>query len=259
MNILLVGDIFSKLGRKAFKEALTELRNEYTINFIVANGENISHGRGMNEAHYKWLLENGVNVITMGNHTYQNGQIFNYIDDAQNLVRPANFNDEAKGRGYTVVKYNNIKICVLQVIGTVFMAPNNKNPFITAQELIDNVEADIYICDFHGEATSEKIAFGYAFDGKINIIFGTHTHVQTNDARILSKGSAYISDLGMCGSFDGVIGIKKEIIVARNFNPTDQTPFEPLDTGKYQFSGMLVDIDERTKVIRSVKPLHIVK
>lgn len=259
MNILIVGDVYSKLGRKVFEECVKEIKSKAKINFLIVNGENTSHGKGLNEGHYKWYLEQGVNVITMGNHTYQNGQIFNFIDDANNIVRPANFADNAKGKGYVTVNYNGLKITVMQVIGQVFMNGITISPFTKAQEILDNTDSDIYICDFHGEATSEKIAFGYAFDGKIQVIVGTHTHVQTTDERILPNGSAYITDLGMTGALNGVIGVKSDIILNRYLKNETNSFFTPEDEGPAQFGALLVSIDEASKKVTKIERIHIIK
>ena len=259
MNILIVGDVYSKLGRKVFEECVKEIKEKTKINFLIVNGENTSHGKGLNEGHYKWYLEQGVNVITMGNHTYQNGQIFNFIDDANNIVRPANFADNAKGKGYVTINYNGLKITVMQVIGQVFMNGITISPFTKAQEILDNTDSDIYICDFHGEATSEKIAFGYAFDGKIQVIVGTHTHVQTADERILPNGSAYITDLGMTGALNGVIGVKSDIILNRYLKNETNSFFTPEDEGPAQFGALLVSIDEASKKVTKIERIHIIK
>ena len=259
MNILIVGDVYSKLGRKMFEECVKEIRSKVKINFLIVNGENTSHGKGLNEGHYKWYLEQGVNVITMGNHTYQNGQIFNFIDDANNIVRPANFADNAKGKGYVTINYNGLKITVMQVIGQVFMNGITISPFTKAQEILDNTDSDIYICDFHGEATSEKIAFGYAFDGKIQVIVGTHTHVQTTDERILPNGSAYITDLGMTGALNGVIGVKSDIILNRYLKNETNSFFTPEDDGPAQFGALLVCINEASKKVTKIERIHIIK
>ena len=259
MNILIVGDVYSKLGRKMFEECVKQIKEKTKIHFLIVNGENTSHGKGLNEGHYKWYLEQGVNVITMGNHTYQNGQIFNFIDEATNLVRPANFADNAKGKGYVTINYNGLKITVMQVIGQVFMNGITISPFVKAQEILDNTDSDIYICDFHGEATSEKIAFGYAFDGKIQIIVGTHTHVQTDDARILENGTAYISDLGMTGALNGVIGVKSNIILDRYIKGETKVAFAPEDDGPAQFGALLVSIDEATRKVTKLERIHIIK
>ena len=256
MNILIVGDVVSKLGRKALEENITLIKRDRKINFVIVNGENISHGKGMNVGHYKWLMEQGVNVVTLGNHTFNNNQIHQIID-TPNIVRPYNYaNEETPGHGYCIINYNNIKITVFQMMGTVFMNGEFKNPFVVTDKLLNSVESDIYICDFHGEATSEKIAFGYHFDGRIQIIFGTHTHVGTNDLRILPNGTAYITDIGMTGPLNGVIGTKKEIIINRFINNGGTEPFAPEDSGPTQFNAIIVTIDEKTKKVTNVERIE---
>ncbi len=257
MKILIVWDIYSKLGRASFEENLKILKETEKINFVIVNGENTSHGKGMNEGHYKWYMEQGVNVITLGNHAYNNKSILNIIDDVNNIVRPYNFPEDSPGKGYVTINYNNLKVTVFQMQGKVFMKDEVSCPFKSTEELLSKVESDIFICDIHAETTSEKIAFGYAFDGKIQIIYGTHTHVQTNDARILDGGTAYITDVGMTGAFDGVIGVEKEIIVDRYMNQSQQR-FKPQNTGRKQFSAIIVEIDEKIKQATSIKPIKII-
>lgn len=258
MRILFVGDVFSKLGRKALEVNIKRIKENDKINFIVVNGENISHGKGMNEGHYYYLLSLGVNVVTLGNHSFQQKSLYNIIDDAKCLVRPYNYIEEQKGVGYLTINYNGTKITVIQMLGTVFMAEVAENPFIKTKELLEKLDSDIYIIDFHAESTSEKIAFGYAFDGKVQAIIGTHTHVQTSDERILPNGTAYITDVGMTGPLEGVIGVKKEIIVNRYIDDI-RSRFEPEDNGLYQFNAVIIDIDEKTHKATKIDRIHIVE
>lgn len=258
MKILIVGDVYSKLGREALEENIKKIKQEQTINFIIVNGENISHGKGMNQNHYKWLMNLGVNVITMGNHTWNNHQIYDYIDDSNSIVRPMNYAEQYPGKGYITVNYNGLKITIFQVLGRTFMDENNLCPFKTTEELLAKVKSDIYICDFHGEATSEKIAYSHYFDGKVNIIFGTHTHVQTSDLRIMPKGTAYITDVGMTGPLEGVIGTKKEIIINRFIDGTKEL-FAPQDTGKKQFNAIIVEINELTHKVTNVDRITMIQ
>ena len=258
MKILIIGDVFSKLGRASLERNIKKIKSEEKINFIICNGENISHGKGMNEGHYLWLLNQGVNVITMGNHTFDQKSILNIIDDAKCLVRPYNYIEETPGKGYLTVNYNNIKITVIQMLGQVFMKTEVNNPFKATQELLKTIDSDIIIIDFHTESTSEKVAFGYAFDGKVTCIYGTHTHVQTSDERILEGGTAYITDVGMTGPLEGVIGVKKDIIIDRYLNESMQR-FEPQDEGKSQFCGIILDIDDKTYKAKSIRRIRIVE
>ena len=215
MKILLIGDIFSMAGREMIDKHLENIKNTKGINFIIANGENIAHGNGITNNYYKFLLEHHINVVTLGNHSFANHDIFNFIDDAKNLIRPLNYPKGVPGKGFVTINYNNLKITIFQVMGRTFMNTSLDCPFETTENLLAKVDSDIYICDFHGEATSEKIAFAHHFDGRVNIIVGTHTHVQTNDAHILPKGTMYMTDLGMTGALDGVIGVEKETIIKR--------------------------------------------
>ncbi|MDD4056310.1 MAG: TIGR00282 family metallophosphoesterase [Bacilli bacterium] len=258
MRILIVGDVFSKLGRESLERNVKRIRDNEKINFLIVNGENISHGKGMNQGHYKWLLEQGVNVITLGNHAFNQKSIYNFIDDVSNIVRPYNYPTEEHGKGFVIVNYNGLKITVFQMMGRILMNNDLLCPFKETKKLLEEVNSDIYICDFHAEATSEKIAYGYAFSGKVQVIFGTHTHVQTSDARILEGGTAYITDVGMTGPLDGVIGVEKEVILDRYLNDGKQR-FKPQETGKSQFSAIVVEIDETTKKATSIKSLNIIE
>ena len=258
MKVLIVGDVFSKLGRASFQKNVKKIKEQEQVDFIIVNGENTSHGRGMNKNHYKWYMEQGVDVITLGNHAFHNKDILEYIGDAENIVRPYNFSEDSPGKGYVTMHCKGLKITVFQVIGKVFMNSEHGNPFKAAKKILENVERDIYICDFHGEATSEKIAFALAFDGKIQIVFGTHTHVQTNDARILENGTAYITDVGMTGALDGVIGVKKEIIISRYLNEVAER-FSPENTGKTQFNAILVEIDENSKKPANIDIINVIE
>lgn len=250
--------MFSKLGRESFERNVKKIKEEKKVNFIIVNGENISHGKGMNENHYKWLLSQGVNVITLGNHAFQNHSILTFIDDVNTIVRPYNFPEGRPGKGYTTINYNGKKITVFQVIGNVFMEDGNESPFTKTDELLEKVKSDIYICDFHAETTSEKIAFAHYFDGRIQIIFGTHTHVPTNDARILDNGTAYITDVGMTGALDGVIGVKKETIINRYINENKHR-FEPEDKGKMQFNAIFVEINDKTLKPTNIDKINVIE
>ncbi len=258
MKILIVGDVYSKLGRASLEENIKKIKQEQTINFIIVNGENISHGKGMNLNHYKWLMGLGVNVITMGNHTWNNRQIFDYIDESNSIVRPYNYKHEYPGKGYITVNYNGLKITVFQMIGRTFMNEDDYCPFKKTEELLENVKSDIYICDFHAEATSEKIAYGHYFDGRVDVMFGTHTHVQTSDNRILPNGSAYITDVGMTGPVDGVIGTKKEIIINRFMNDAKEL-FQPQDTGRKQFCAIIIEINDLTHKVTKIDRINMIE
>lgn len=258
MRILLIGDIFGNCGRKTVEQILPQLKQEYGINFIIANGENIAHGNGITEKYYQFLLEQHVDVVTMGNHTYGNHDLFNFIENAKRLVRPYNYPTGAPGVGYVTVKYNNTTITVFQMIGRTFSNEALDCPFQKTEELLQKVKSDIYICDFHAEATSEKIAYGLHFDGRINIIVGTHTHVQTNDARILPKGTMYMTDLGMTGALEGVIGVEPSLII-KKFITGMPTKHVPMESGKKQFCGLIVDINETNQKVTKFDIINMIQ
>ena len=258
MRILLIGDIFGNCGRKTVEQILPQLKQEYGINFIIANGENIAHGNGITEKYYQFLLEQHVDVVTLGNHTYGNHDLFNFIENAKRLVRPYNYPTGAPGVGYVTVKYNNTTITVFQMIGRTFSNEALDCPFQKTEELLQKVKSDIYICDFHAEATSEKIAYGLHFDGRINIIVGTHTHVQTNDARILPKGTMYMTDLGMTGALEGVIGVEPSLII-KKFITGMPTRHVPMESGKKQFCGLIVDINETNQKVAKFDIINMIQ
>ena len=258
MKILIIGDIYSTTGRLMVEKYVPKVKELYNINFIVANGENIAHGNGITERYYHFLLDQHVNVVTMGNHTWGNAEIFKFIDNAKMLVRPLNYPEGTPGVGYVTVKYNQTTITVFQVMGRTFMNQSLDCPFQATEKLLKEVKSDIYICDFHGEATSEKIAYGLHFDGRINIIVGTHTHVQTNDARILPKGTMYMTDLGMTGSLDGVIGVEPNQII-KKFITGMPTRHIPMESGKKQFCGLIVDINETNQKVTKFDIINMVQ
>lgn len=258
MKILLIGDIFSMAGREMIDKHLENIKNTKGINFIIANGENIAHGNGITNNYYKFLLEHHINVVTLGNHSFSNHDIFNFIDDAKNLIRPLNYPKGVPGKGFVTINYNNLKITIFQVMGRTFMNTSLDCPFETTENLLAKVDSDIYICDFHGEATSEKIAFAHHFDGRVNIIVGTHTHVQTNDAHILPKGTMYMTDLGMTGALDGVIGVEKETIIKR-FITGLPVRHIPMETGRKQFNGLIVEINETNHKVTNFEIVNMIK
>jgi metallophosphoesterase (TIGR00282 family) len=258
MKVLIVGDVYSKLGRASFEKNVKKIKEKEKIDIIIVNGENTSHGRGLNERHYRWYLEQGVTVVTLGNHAFENRGIFNYIEEVDNVIRPYNFPENSPGKGYATFRRNNLTVTVMQMIGKVFMSEENSCPFAKTEELLEKLDSDLYICDFHAEATSEKIAYAHCFDGRIQVIYGTHTHVQTNDARILDNGTAYITDVGMTGALDGVIGVKKETIINRFLRGT-QERFSPENEGKTQFNAIILEINEISKKVTNIDTINLVE
>ena len=216
MNILIIGDIVGNSGVKKIKQILPNIIKEKNIDFIIANGENSSDGMGITSKIFKELMLAGVNVVTMGNHTWGKKDIFNIIDN-KNLLRPANYPRDVVGNGYGIYNCRDKKIAVINLIGRAGMNILSENPFITANDIVDKIKDDVdaIIIDFHAEATAEKIAMGYYMDGKVTCIFGTHTHVATADETILGNGTAYITDVGMTGPKKSVIGMEIEASIKR--------------------------------------------
>lgn len=216
MNILILGDIVGEASVKRVKEILPNLIKENNIDFVIVNGENSAGGMGITAKIYKDLILSGVNVITMGNHTWGKKDIFNIIDN-KNLLRPANYPEGVVGNGYGIYDCLNKKIAVINLIGRASMNVLSENPFIVADNIVKEIKdkVDVIIVDFHAEATAEKIAMGYYLDGKVTCVFGTHTHVATADETILEKGTAYITDIGMTGPKKSVIGMEVDASIKR--------------------------------------------
>ena len=208
MNILAIGDIVGEIGVKKIVKELPKLKEKYDIDFRIINGENSAGGMGITKKIFDSLINAGADVITMGNHTWGKKDIFSFIDDKR-IVRPANYTKGLPGNDYSIVNKNNKRIAVINLIGRTSMGILSENPFIVANDIYNKLknQADIFVLDFHAEATAEKIAMGYYMDGKYTIVYGTHTHVQTADEQMLEKGTAYITDIGMTGPKKSVIGM----------------------------------------------------
>lgn len=255
MKILFIGDIVGKPGRQVVSKVLPILKKEYGPFFTIANGENITHGKGINQNHYTFLTDLGVDCITLGNHYDDRFELKHFIDQAPKLVRPLNLTNNYPGFGSRVFRYLDKTIRVSNLLGKVFMHDEVANPFDTLQALITKEDQpDIHIVDFHAEATSEKYAFGLAFDGVITAMVGTHTHIQTNDARLLPKGTGFICDVGMCGAYDSILGVKSEVVIDRLWHG-GKNRFELEERSKLIFSGVLLEIDPVTFHTVSVTPI----
>ena len=242
-------------GREYIYNNLGKIRRKYGIDYCVANGENAAECNGITEDIARNLIECGVDVITMGNHTFSNRESAAVLEDNMRVIRPVNFPPEAEGQGYFIEDLGNVKIAVINAIGRVNMEAMDC-PFRATERVLDKIseEADIIIIDFHAETSSEKLAFGNYFDKKASIIFGTHTHVQTADAMILPGGTGYISDLGMTGVRDSVLGVKKDIIMKLYYERKRQK-FEKA-TGEVWFCGCVFDVDEKSGKVNSLNRLY---
>jgi len=246
MKVIFIGDIVGSIGREAVEKYLPRLKKKYTPDVVIANGENAAAGRGITQKIYQQLLQVGVDVITMGNHTWDNKDIFEFIDDADYLIRPANFSEEAPGKGMVQISKNGVTLSVINLHGRVFLPPH-EDPFAMADELVAEARktSPLVFVDFHAEVTSEKIALGWHLDGRVSAVVGTHTHVQTADNRIYPGGTAYITDVGMTGPYDEILGMKKESVIYK-FQTNMPARFEVPKEGREVLSAFFVEIDDKT-------------
>lgn len=246
MKVLCIGDVVSRIGRDMVFRYVEDLKYKAGVDFVIANGENSSHGRGMSRSCYNEMKRAGVDAFTMGNHVWGVKEITGLMEREGDIVRPANLPDGAPGEGSIVVAAKNgVKVGIINLMGQVEMLPCD-SPFVAAEREVERLGkiTPVIFVDFHAEATSEKQAMGYFLDGKVSAVFGTHTHVQTADAKILKNGTGYITDLGMTGPSDSVLGMNKTIIVNR-FRTGMPQKFE-LAQGKGQFCGAIFTVDEKT-------------
>lgn len=252
MKILAIGDLVGNCSIKELKEKLPIIKKQENIDFVIVNGENVAEGMGMTEKNFQDILAQKVNVITMGNHTWGKKDIFKFIDHPQ-IIRPANYSKNVCGKGYNIYQCYDKKIAVINLIGRVDMNVLTENPFLVAKEIIEKVQnvVDIIVIDFHAEATAEKIALSYYLDGKATVIFGTHTHVQTADERILPNGTAYITDIGMTGPINSVIGMSIESSLKR-FETSLPEKYKIAD-GKCMLNAVVFEIDDKTNKAINVK------
>ncbi len=256
MRILFLGDVIGISGcSKIFNNLRSEIEKK-KIDFVIVNGENSAEpGVGLTEKICKDLFNCGVNVITSGNHVWDQKEIMNFIDKENRLLRPFNLFEPSPGKGFETYEISkNIKIGVLNLMGNVFMKKCD-DVFDTAKKFLQNYnlkkDYDILVVDFHGEITSEKNAIGHFFDGKATLVVGTHTHIPTNDARVLKEGTAYQTDAGMCGDYDSVIGMNKENSINRFFKKNSQKNFPAI--GEATLSGVIVDCDVKTGLAKKIE------
>lgn len=256
MKILAVGDLVGTAGVKKLQEKLKTIKEQENVNFTIVNGENAAEGMGITEKNFKDILAQGVDVITMGNHTWGKKDIFRFIDHPK-IIRPANYPQGVVGKGYSIYECNNKKIAVINLIGRVDINVLSENPFIIANKIIDKIKGkvDIIIVDFHAEATAEKIAMGYYLDGKVTAIFGTHTHVQTADEKILPRGTGYITDIGMTGPKNSVIGMNIEASIKR-FETTLPEKYK-IAEGESMLNGVIFEINDENCKVEKIKRIQM--
>ena len=262
MHILFIGDIFGRPGRTMVKDHLPELVKEHAIDLIIANGENAAAGFGITPPLAEELFELGIDVITTGNHVWDKREIVEYFQNAdgnphsmaRRLLRPANYPAGMPGWGLYQGKKNDVPYAVINLQGRVFMTSND-DPFRVADQLLKETQTKIVLVDIHAEATSEKISMGWYLDGRVSAVVGTHTHVPTADERVLPGGTAYITDVGMTGPYDSVIGVKKELIMGKFLNNMP-VRFEPA-TGDVRLCAVVVDCDNATGRARAIERVMI--
>jgi len=258
LRILFIGDIFGRPGRTIVKEKLPSLVKDHAIDLIIANGENSAAGFGITPPLAEELFELGIDVITTGNHIWDKREIVDFFQMAdgdphspsRRLLRPANFAPDLPGYGVYEGRKGKIGYAVMNLQGRVFMASND-DPFRKADELLKDVQAKVILVDIHAEATSEKISLGWYLDGRVTAVVGTHTHVPTADEQVLPNGTAYITDVGMTGPYDSVIGVKKELVVGKFLNNMP-VRFEAA-TGDVRLCAVVVDCDEGTGRARGIE------
>jgi len=256
MRILFVGDVVGSPGRDMVNTYLPKLQKKYKAHVTIINGENAAAGKGITDKIYRSFLEVGANAVTLGNHTWDNKEIFEFIDDAKYLVRPANFPDQTPGKGHVILNFNGVEVGIINLQGRTFLPPLDC-PFRKADELIIEIQkrTNIIFVDFHAEATSEKQAMGWYLDGKVTAVVGTHTHVQTADNRILPNGTAYITDVGMTGPYDGILGIDRDTILKR-FLTNLPVRFE-VTQGREQLSAVVIDVDSKSGKAQKIERILI--
>ncbi len=246
MKFLAIGDIVSTAGCNYLGEALPELKKRYGADFVIVNGENSALGNGVTPQSAEQLFNCGADVITLGNHALRRPEIYDYLDEHSRIIRPANFHPSAPGSGVAVIDLGFTKAAVINLQGNVYLETHS-NAFDCADEMVEKAQKEdcrIIIVDFHAEATSEKRAMGFYLDGRISAIFGTHTHVQTSDNQILQNGTGYITDLGMTGAVNSVLGIEPELAI-KKMQTGLPVRFKNPD-GKCVCEGCFFEIDDKT-------------
>ncbi len=251
MNILFIGDIFGRPGRELIVNNLPSVKNEFSIDFVIANGENIAHGKGITRRTAKPLFDAGIDVFTSGNHLWDKRDSLDYLSEEERILKPINYSPNAPGNTFYELKKDNESLVVLNIAGQSFMPPANSpfEAFDNIYKTVSNLTNNILV-DFHAEATAEKRAFAHYVNGKVSAVLGTHTHIQTADEEILSEGTAYLTDVGMTGGHDSVIGVKKEIII-KKIRTGVPIRYEVADTGM-QLNAVFLEIKngKTNKIIR---------
>lgn len=253
MNVLVIGDVVGKVGVDAVKKNLSKLIKQYKVGFTIVNGENSADGMGITRAIMNELRSAGADIVTMGNHTWGKKEIFSFIDEEERIIRPLNYAEGVPGKGYSLIEKNNVKIGVVDLIGRVNVGGNFDSPFEKASEIIDELKgngAEIIIVEIHAEATAEKIALSYYLKEKATIVYGTHTHVQTADEKIYDTGMGYITDVGMTGPKDSIIGMDVSAALKRFL--TQMPERYVCAEGEFILNGVVFEIDDESKKVSKI-------
>ncbi|MBV1926279.1 MAG: TIGR00282 family metallophosphoesterase [Rhodobacteraceae bacterium] len=261
MKLLFLGDVMGRAGRAAITEHLPRLRTEWRLDFVVVNGENATSGMGLNAGHAKALLDAGADCLTLGDHAFDQKDMLQFIESEPRIIRPLNFAKGAPGKGYRLFNASQgRKVLVTQVLGNVFMKRAFDDPFSAIEPVLKSHPrgglAQAVIVDMHCEATSEKMAMGHYCDGRASLVVGTHTHVPTADAMILSKGTGYLSDAGMCGDYNSVIGMEKAEPMRRFVTGMTKSRFTPA-LNEATLSGVYVETDDRSGAATKVRMIRV--
>ena len=255
-NLLFIGDVFARLGRKLLVAQLPIFQKQYQIHLTIVNGENATHGCAINEAHFRHLLKAGVDVVTSGNHIFHLPEVFTYIKKTKRLLRPYNYADCYPGNGTVLLRKSGLKIRITNLLGTTFINGKIVDPFLAFQTLLTKAKAsDCHIVDFHAEASAEKAAFAWAFDGNVTAVLGTHTHVQTNDARLLPAQTFFMTDVGMTGAHNSIIGARPDYIIKAELTGTKKL-IRPVEKGPLQFNAVVLRIDRQTGKVVEYETLY---
>lgn len=245
MNILVLGDVVSTGGCHFVREKLSAFKRLKKIDLCIANGENSAKGNGITPDSAAYLFASGVDFITGGNHTFRRNEVYDLLDESQDIIRPYNYPDGVPGKGVGIIDMGRTRVAVINLMGTMYTEALT-NPFHAIEQALKETDGcKIILVDFHAEATSEKKALGFMLDGRVSAFFGTHTHVQTADERILPGGTGYITDLGMCGAINSVLGVKKDIVINK-FKTNLPVRFETADDLECMINGCIFEIDEKS-------------
>jgi len=256
MRVLMIGDVVAKPGRKAVLDRLADLREQHSIDLAVMNAENVAGGFSITTSLGEQLFSAGIDVMTSGNHIFDKREAVDYIREQPRLLRPANYPPNTPGKGIWIGEVKGKQVAVFNLMGRIFMPPSD-DPFRSADSLLESIppEVKVRLVDMHAEATSEKVAMGWYLDGRVSAVVGTHTHVQTADETILPDGTAYLTDIGMTGSYAGVIGMNKADVIQRFTSVTFRRAEH--SSGQVRICAVVLDIDEATGKAREITRLNL--